>query len=81
MISGKVITKENLEGDQFSEAKTFVRNSSNLNNIYHHIGIYSYTTETLEKFVKLSQSKNEIKNKKILKKIKLILSLLLQLIF
>ena len=59
----KVITKENLEVDQFSEAKTFVRNSSNLNNIYHHIGIYCYRTETLEQFVKLSQSKNEIKNR------------------
>jgi len=59
----KVITKKNLEIDQFSEAKTFLRNSSNLNNIYHHIGIYCYTTETLEKFVKLSQSKNEIKNR------------------
>ena len=59
----KVITKKNLEIDQFSEAETFLRNSSNLNNIYHHIGIYCYTTETLEKFVKLSQSKNEIKNR------------------
>ena len=59
----KVITKENLEVDQFSEAKTFIRNSSNLNNIYHHIGIYCYTIETLEKFVNLSQSKNEIKNR------------------
>ena len=59
----KVITKENLEVDQFSEAKTFVRNSSNLNNIYHHIGIYCYRTEILEQFVKLSQSKNEIKNR------------------
>ena len=59
----KVITKNNLEVDQFSEAKTFVRNSSNLNNIYHHIGIYCYRTETLEQFVKLSQSKNEIKNR------------------
>ena len=59
----KVITKENLEVDQFSEAKTFVRNSSNLNNIYHHIGIYCYRTETLEQFVKLSQSKNEVKNR------------------
>ena len=29
--------------------------------IYHHIGIYCYSTETLEKFVKLKQSKNEIK--------------------
>ena len=59
----KVITKKNLEVDQFSEAKTFVRNSLNLENIYHHIGIYCYKTETLEKFVKLNQSKNEIKNK------------------
>ena len=59
----KVITKKNLEVDQFSEAKTFVRNSSNLNNIYHHIGIYCYRTETLEQFVQLSQSKNEIKNR------------------
>ena len=59
----KVITKKNLEVEQFSEAKTFVRNSSNLNNIYHHIGIYCYRTETLEQFVKLSQSKNEIKNR------------------
>jgi len=59
----KVITKKNLKVDQFSEAKTFVRNSSNVDNIYHHIGIYSYTTETLEKFIKLSQSENEIKNR------------------
>ena len=59
----KVITKKNLEVDQFSEAKTFVRNSLNLENIYHHIGIYCYTTETLEKFVKLNQSQDEIKNK------------------
>ena len=59
----KVITKKNLEIDQFSEAKSFVRNSSYLDNIYHHIGVYCYTTETLERFIKLGQSKNEIKNK------------------
>jgi 3-deoxy-manno-octulosonate cytidylyltransferase (CMP-KDO synthetase) len=59
----KVITKKNLEDDQFSEAKTFVRHSSNVNNIYHHIGVYCYSIETLEKFVKLSQSKNEIENR------------------
>ena len=59
----KVITKKNLDADQFSEAKTFVRSSSNMNNIYHHIGIYCYSTETLESFVKLSQSKREIKNR------------------
>jgi|TARA_B110000116_G_scaffold75361_1_gene65450 3-deoxy-manno-octulosonate cytidylyltransferase (CMP-KDO synthetase) len=59
----KVITKKNLEDDQFSEAKTFVRHSSNVNNIYHHIGVYCYSIETLEKFVKLRQSKNEIENR------------------
>ena len=59
----KVITKKNLNGDQFSEANNFIRISSNMDNIYHHIGIYCYSNETLEKFVKLNQSKNEIKNK------------------
>ncbi len=59
----KVITKENLNENQFVEAKTFLRISSNINNIYHHIGIYCYSKETLEKFVKLGQTKNEINNK------------------
>jgi 3-deoxy-manno-octulosonate cytidylyltransferase (CMP-KDO synthetase) len=59
----KVITKKNLKEDEFPEAKTFVRNSLNTENIYHHIGIYCYSMEALEKFVKLSQSQNEIKNK------------------
>ena len=59
----KVITKKNLEEDQFSEVKTFLRNTKNIDNTYHHIGIYCYSTETLERFVKLNQSKNEIKNR------------------
>ena len=59
----KVITKKNIIDDQFSEAKTFLRNSSKVDNIYHHIGIYCYSIETLEKFVHLSQSKNEIENR------------------
>ena len=59
----KVLTTKNLFEDQFPEAKTFMRNSSNMNNIYHHIGIYCYANETLEKFVKLNQSKDEIKNR------------------
>jgi len=59
----KVITKKNLKEDDFSEAETFLRNSQNKDNIYHHIGIYCYSTETLEKFVKLNQSKNEIENR------------------
>ena len=59
----KVITEKNLENDQFSEAKVFIRNSPNMDNIYHHIGIYCYSLEALEKFVNLSQSQNEIKNR------------------
>ena len=59
----KVITKKNLDTDQFPEAKTFIRISSNKDNIYHHIGIYCYSSAALEQFVKLSQSQNEIKNR------------------
>ena len=40
-----------------------MRSSSEKNNIYHHIGIYCYSTETLKKFVELNQSKNEIENR------------------
>ena len=61
----KVITKNNLDEKVFSLALNFTRDdvSKNFNNIYHHIGIYSYKVSVLEKFVSLSQSKNEIENK------------------
>ncbi len=59
----KVVTKENLKKDQFSKANKFLRKSLEVANIYHHIGIYCYSTETLKKFVELNQSKNEIENR------------------
>ena len=59
----KVLTKENLNKDKFSKAKDFLRRSSEIENIYHHIGIYCYSTDTLKKFVELDQSKNEIDNR------------------
>jgi 3-deoxy-manno-octulosonate cytidylyltransferase (CMP-KDO synthetase) len=59
----KVTTKESLNKDEFSEAKNFLRRSTEVENIYHHIGIYCYSTETLKKFVELDQSKNEIDNR------------------
>ena len=59
----KVITENNLEDDPFSKAKIFLRNSEDTSNIYHHIGIYSYSSEILKKFVELAQSKNEIENR------------------
>ena len=59
----KVITKKKIFKDQFIEAKTFLRSVSNLSNVYKHIGIYCFSKETLEKFVSLDQSKNEIENR------------------
>ena len=59
----KVITNKNLNNDGFSKAKNFLRRTSKIANIYHHIGIYCFSTETLKKFVELNQSKNEIENR------------------
>ena len=56
----KVNTKSNLKEDSFLEAEGFSRISEKLDNVYHHIGIYCYSVETLEKFVELNQTKNEI---------------------
>ena len=59
----KVRTRKNLKEDHFSDAETFLRSATNIDNIYHHIGIYCYSFETLKKFVQLNQSKNEIENR------------------
>ncbi len=60
----KVITKEKLVENVFSEALNFKRKLiDNSTNIYHHLGIYCYELETLKKFVTLNQSQNEIRNK------------------
>ena len=59
----KVITEKSLEEDQFPKAVSFSRISEQMNNIYHHIGIYCYSKDCLEKFVQLDQSKNEIENR------------------
>tara|TARA_B100000674_G_scaffold184176_1_gene149233 strand:- start:123 stop:824 length:702 start_codon:yes stop_codon:yes gene_type:complete len=59
----KVITEKNLKEHQFPRAISFLRRSENMDNIYHHIGIYCYSADTLQKFVQLKQSKNEIENR------------------
>ena len=60
----KVVTKEKLKNDNFSLALNFMRKKEHQEsqNIYHHIGIYIFKVNILEKFVNLPQSKNEIKN-------------------
>ena len=60
----KVLTKEKLNQTNFPEALNFMRNiTEEKENIYHHLGVYSYNKDTLEKFVSLKQSTSEIKNK------------------
>ena len=59
----KVIANKNLNNEEFPKANNFLRRSKEIANIYHHIGIYCYSAETLKKFVRLNQSKNEIENR------------------
>jgi len=61
----KVITDKKLVGNNFPTALDFTRDnlSTDCQNIYHHIGIYSYKISILEKFVSLDQTNNEKKNK------------------
>ena len=60
----KVITEKVLEDKNFPIALNFKRKVNEINNnIYHHLGIYCYSVEALEKFVNLKQSENEIKNR------------------
>tara|TARA_B100000674_G_scaffold195593_1_gene159171 strand:- start:166 stop:867 length:702 start_codon:yes stop_codon:yes gene_type:complete len=59
----KVITEKSLKEDHFPKAVSFLRKSEKRDNIYHHIGVYCYSKDTLQKFVKLNQTKNEIENR------------------
>ena len=61
----KVITENKLEENNFPTAINFTRDNLLIShqNIYHHIGIYSYKTSILKKFISLDQTNNEKKNK------------------
>ncbi len=58
----KVQVEEELKNDNFLNVKDFFREKKDLKNekIYHHIGIYAFTSDALTKYVKLSRSKLEI---------------------
>ena len=60
----KVITDKKLTENNFPTALNFTRDNLSLGNqnIYHHIGIYSYQVSVLEKFVSLNQTNSEKKN-------------------
>ena len=61
----KVVTDKKLEKNNFPKALNFTRDnlSKDYQNIYHHIGIYSYKINILKKFVDLRQTINEKINK------------------
>ena len=60
----KVKTTESLQASNFPEAINFMRKTKHSDqNIYHHLGIYCYDIETLESYVSIKQSSNEIKSK------------------
>ena len=58
----KVNTLEELNSNNFLDAKDFFRTKNNLNDekIYHHVGIYAFTNIALAKYVSLARSKLEI---------------------
>ena len=58
----KVKVQESFDKNLFPYADNFMRITENKENIFHHLGIYSYEVETLKKFISFDQSKNEIKN-------------------
>ena len=61
----KVITDKKLSEINFPKALNFTRDNllETNQNIYHHIGIYSYKVNVLKKFVSLDQTNNEKINK------------------
>ena len=58
----KVHTNQSLKINSFLDAKDFFREKKDLDDkkLYHHIGIYAFTSIALTKYVKLSRSKLEI---------------------
>ena len=58
----KVKVKESFDKNLFPYADYFMRITKDKENIFHHLGIYSYEVEALNRFVTLDQSKNELRN-------------------
>ena len=57
----KVKTSKPLNDNNFVRSENFFRTNEikNISNIYHHIGLYSFTYSALNGYVNLSRSENE----------------------
>ena len=59
----KVKIRGSFTKNSFPQAENFIRKTKEKNDIFHHMGIYSYDIDTLKKFVTFNQTKNEIENR------------------
>ena len=62
-INDRNSVKANVKLDRNNQgfAIDLCRSIKNKKNLYHHIGVYVYTPNSLKKFVKLQQTSNEVK--------------------
>ena len=58
----KVKIRQSFNQNEFPQAENFMRKTKDIDNVYHHMGIYCYDVKTLEKFISFNQSKNELEN-------------------
>ena len=58
----KVKVKESFDINLFPYADNFMRITEDKEKIFHHLGIYSYKVEALNRFISHDQSKNELEN-------------------
>jgi 3-deoxy-manno-octulosonate cytidylyltransferase (CMP-KDO synthetase) len=56
----KAVTEQDLKINKFQKALNFVREISNEKFYYHHIGLYAYRKNILNKFVNMQKTENEI---------------------
>ena len=59
----KVKIRESFNQNSFPQAENFMRKTKDKKDIFHHVGIYCYEIQTLEKFISFNQSKNELENR------------------
>ena len=60
----KVVVEENLHKGRFLKAIDFFRKNNNAKNyLYHHVGIYAFTSRALMMYVNLKRSKLELERK------------------
>ena len=60
----KVVVEKKMNSGMFTKALDFVRNSTTQENqVYHHVGIYAFTSKALLRYVSLKRSKLELERR------------------